>query len=870
MAVSTITISRGSGEYDEWSNSPSNWKDGIYDNGSIKIASQNSSYTGMHISLCTSSKDILATYYFPNGKTTALSTAFSGYTLVGNYLTIQDWDTYYEVLVPIVQHVSSCGAPTSVTLAYESAGPGASVRLSWSGATAGSANAIAGYQVYRANSATGTYTALTKVTTTSTSGSVNVSAPTTNGATYYYKVVTLGSVSGYDSGQSSSYATLTCEASACEPPSTVTVSASSVAPGAKVTLSWSGASAGTNNPIRGYQIYRSTESGDGPYNLLTTVSSTATSGSYTVTAPTTSEASYYYKVVTAGAYSGYHSEQSYDYATVTCNFETATAPTSVTLAATNAAPGAMVELRWDKATAGTNNAIVGYEVYQADSPNGEYVLLTTVTTPDTSGSTNVNAPTTNLESYYFKVKTLASLDGTDSDLSGVYATLTCTYSTPSAPTITVNDATYVYVLPGSTVLLEWSGAIGGANNPVTGYSIYRDDVALVTGLEATVDSYEVTANDTAGNSYSFTVVAEGSFSSSAPSVAVTVYSYTDPTAPTKVTVSDSAPSAGSRVTLSWSGAAAGGYNHITGYRVHRATDANGNYSVVTTVVSTSDADSCFVDAPPVVGYSYYYRVETIGSYSLSGRSSEYAAVTSIEATAPDEDINVYIKPKPPRARRKMVFGEYDTDYDGPWTLCEWTFSEPEAQTNYVEVPGRAAGPLDLSTYLTGGDPRYGSRELTARFECSEGTRLEREELIFHMVNRLHGQRVDIVLPDDDTRYIMGRLHVTKEYNNLAHASISVSAVCDPWRYSKQSTRVEMQAIEVSREFVLSNAGRRILVPTVAVSGYNARVHLTCGDNTWTLTPGEYRLPELALRSGNTLLSCYGSGVITFTYQEAVL
>lgn len=659
---------------------------------------------------------------------------------------------------------------------------------------------------------------------------------------------------------------------ACEPPQTVEVSAENAAPGTSVKLSWSDASAGSYyNPITGYWIYRATEL-DGTYTKWQKIDSTATSGSYTVKPPTVNGVTYYYKVQTLGAEEGYDSEISLDFAALTCDYASVGAPTVVSLAATNAAPGAAVVLTWDKATEGTNNPIKGYQVWRATSANGVYDPLgDPIETTEISGSLTVYTPETNLATYFYKVQTLGELENCDSDLSAVYATLTCTYSMPSAPTtVTVDDATSVYVLPQSRVVLQWSDASAGANNPVTGYGIYRDGVAIRTGLAVTVNSYEVESNATAGKSYSFTVVAEGRFSDSAPSLAVVVYSYTDPTPPTTVTVSESMSPVGSRVSLSWGGASAGGYNNITGYRICRASAADGDYKPVLTVVSTSDSDTCFVDASPVVGYSYYYKVETIGSYSVSDPSDVYAVVTSIEASVSDEDINVYIKPKPPRARRKMVFGEYDTDYDGPWTLCEWALSEPEAQTNYVEVPGRAAGPLDLSAYLTGGDPRYGSRELSARFECSEGTRLEREGLISLMVNQLHGQRVDIVLPDDDTRYITGRLHVTKEYNDPAHASVSVSAVCDPWRYNKWETAISLYVIDPVQEFVLPNTGRRILVPTVKVSGYGALVHLTCGGHTWTLSSGEYRLPELSLRHGNTLLSCYGSGVITFTYREAVL
>lgn len=658
--------------------------------------------------------------------------------------------------------------------------------------------------------------------------------------------------------------------STCGAPSQVSVSAESAAPGAKVTLSWSGASAGENNAITGYQIYRSTSSSDGPYTLLNTVSSTATSGSTTVTAPTTDGATYYYKVLTVGAVSGYNSGQSSVYATLTCAFAGVTAPTTVKLVSTNASPGAGVTLSWSGATAGTNNPITGYRIYRADESE-VYTLLETVSTSATSGSVTVYAPTTNLASYYYRVATLGTLSGYDSELSSASATLTCNYAAPSAPSeVTANGEALTYALPGASVTLKWSGAVDGVNNPITGYAIYRGSVLLTDSIPASASSYVVTSHETAGNAYTFRVVALGAYANSAQSDAVTIYSYTDPVAPTAIAVSSTEPAAGERVSLSWSGAQAGGYNSITGYRIYRSSSATGTYARIGEVTSTAAAASCFVNAPPNVGESYYFKVEAVGEYSTSGLSSAYVELTTASASSSDDGaFDAIIKPDPQRARRGLLLGDYDTAADD-WTLCELEFSEPETQTNYVEVPGRAAGPLDLSTQLTDGDPRYNSRKLTARLECSEGTRPHRLALISIMVNQLHGRRVDIVLPDDQTRYVTGRLHLQLEYCDEAHASISISAECEPWRYNKQLTCFEISAVDNTAEFVLWNNGRRVMIPDVKVSGYNARVYLTCGEKSWTLTAGAYRLPDLLLWRGATKLACSGSGNIQFTYREAIL
>lgn len=219
-------------------------------------------------------------------------------------------------------------------------------------------------------------------------------------------------------------------------------------------------------------------------------------------------------------------------------------------------------------------------------------------------------------------------------------------------------------------------------------------------------------------------------------------------------------------------------------------------------------------------------------------------------------------------RRKIIFGTYDTALYGPWTLSSWSFPEPDYQSNLVTVPGRD-GPLDLSTALTG-TPRYGSRTLTATLECSEGTRVDRLILVHDIINRLDGLRMDIVLPDDPTRYVTGRVSVKMNYCDAVHASVTVTAVCDPWKFNKLETVAELTVTTEKRVAALSNTGRRTVIPDVIVSGEGASVSLSCDSGSWNLNTGSYRLLDLRLEPGLMLLTYSGSGEITISYREAVL
>ena len=213
-------------------------------------------------------------------------------------------------------------------------------------------------------------------------------------------------------------------------------------------------------------------------------------------------------------------------------------------------------------------------------------------------------------------------------------------------------------------------------------------------------------------------------------------------------------------------------------------------------------------------------------------------------------------------KRKIIFGSYDTAAMG-WTLASWTLSAPEMQTNLVEVPGRRKGPLDLSTALTDGEPVYGSRELVANLECSEGTRLNREATIDTMANWLDGGTMNITLPDDAGHYLTGRVHV-------AHAAVTVSAVCEPWRYAAAEKTITLTATMDAQTATLTNAGRLSLVPLLVVAGDAAEVNLVRGTASWALAAGTYALPDLLLTQGDHQITYSGTGTLTFTWREGVL
>lgn len=218
-------------------------------------------------------------------------------------------------------------------------------------------------------------------------------------------------------------------------------------------------------------------------------------------------------------------------------------------------------------------------------------------------------------------------------------------------------------------------------------------------------------------------------------------------------------------------------------------------------------------------------------------------------------------------KRGIILGGYDTAARG-WTLTSWQLSAAHRKENLVDKPG-GHGFLDLSTVLTDGEPVYEARTLEAVLEISQGDRLSREAEIDNMVNGLDGWTVQIVLPDRPLQYLVGSVHVERLYNDPAHASVAVTATCDPWRYNDTETEINLVSTTNAQTVDIVNPGRLSVVPLLEITGGD--VTLTFGESVWTLSAGRYKLPDFRLPQGTHKLTYSGrAGQIRLTFREGVL
>lgn len=219
-------------------------------------------------------------------------------------------------------------------------------------------------------------------------------------------------------------------------------------------------------------------------------------------------------------------------------------------------------------------------------------------------------------------------------------------------------------------------------------------------------------------------------------------------------------------------------------------------------------------------------------------------------------------------KRRIIIGDYDTAESG-WTLSAWNFSPARHKENLVDRVG-GDGAWDMSTVLSDGIPRYQVRTLTATLERSDGNRESREYEIRDMINTLDGQQWDIYLPDDVDRYVVGRVNVARNYSDLVHASVTITATCEPWKYNQYDTVQEITATSTAKTHYLYNGGRRAVVPILKVEGSSASVLLVYGSASRTLSAGTYQVPDLLLTPGTHEIKVSGSGMLRVTYREAVL
>jgi chitodextrinase len=374
------------------------------------------------------------------------------------------------------------------------------------------------------------------------------------------------------------------------PPSTPSgLNATASTTQARVTLTWN---ASTDNVgVTGYTIYRNGSA------LATVSGSTQTYNDDSVA----SLATYSYTVDAFDA-AGNHSAQSTAAIVTTPDTTPPSVPTGLTA---NPVSSGEIDLGWNASS--DNVGVTGYTVYR----NGS--LLTTVAASPTSFADMTVGPST---TYTYTVGAFDAAGNHSAQSSGV------TVTTPGAPdTQPPTVPTGVAAKAGAVGEVDVSWLASTDNVAVTGYTVYRDGVALGTVSGATLTYADKTA--LGSTTYSYTVDAfdaAANHSSQSLPATITTPDWSPPTTPTGLTAT---VINNGEIDLSWS--ASTDNVGVTGYTVYRNGAAIG---------TTGGATLTYADTTVGHGFTYSYTVDAFDAAGNHSPRSAPASATTVDDIAP--------------------------------------------------------------------------------------------------------------------------------------------------------------------------------------------------------------------------------------------
>lgn len=302
-------------------------------------------------------------------------------------------------------------------------------------------------------------------------------------------------------------------------------------------------------------------------------------------------------------------------------------PTSLTISNTS---GQTASLNWTAASLSYTTGTIQYKIYQNDTEIKTVSAPPYTLTEDVASTFGTDPVTLTVQAVGTGLSNTYSGDELRSDhTNSVTFTYVVPYTAPGEPTnLNVNGISPAYIKQGQIFTLSWDAASDGNNNPVKSYTIFRDGTQVKTGVTGTSWS-EATAHSTAGSYYTYTVQAIGEHLSSDVSDSLVVYSYSDPSVPTGLTINngiDTYVLSDNNATLKWNAASDGSYNSVTGYIIYQD-------GVEFRTITDITAD---VPANTTAGSKYTYSVATKGVRSNSEKTTGVIAYTYAHPEAPAE------------------------------------------------------------------------------------------------------------------------------------------------------------------------------------------------------------------------------------------
>ena len=391
-----------------------------------------------------------------------------------NYISFTGRNDLTKVVLNITwaSRTTNAGAPTSCSLNQTLAE--GNVMLSWSGAKAGTNNAISGYEIQYSdstnNSTWGSWTALSVISSSATNGSLSVSPPSTRGNFRRFRIRTRGTA-GSDYYSSWKVSSNTVRKNTLPSAPTTAIASPEIHSNEPITLIWSGAAGGTS-AIKGYRISRRTSTDNSTWSEwqeLATINLNASSGSYNPAVTNVSGTYTQFSIRTIDVLGAISSEKISN--SIYCNITSCGEPNVFSLSSTVAEGN--LTLTWSGASAGAGNAIIGYEIEYSDSSDGSiwgsWTLLKTISSSSTGGSTSASPPVTRGDYRRFRIRTLGTAGSSYYSNWKNSANSVRKNILPTPPS-TFTASPILYETPSVTI--SWSGSIPGTSQ-IKHYVIQR-------------------------------------------------------------------------------------------------------------------------------------------------------------------------------------------------------------------------------------------------------------------------------------------------------------------------------------------------------------------------------------------------------------
>lgn len=208
----------------------------------------------------------------------------------------------------------------------------------------------------------------------------------------------------------------------------------------------------------------------------------------------------------------------------------------------------------------------------------------------------------------------------------------------------------------------------------------------------------------------------------------------------------------------------------------------------------------------------------------------------------------------------IKFNDIHSYYDLGLILSKCEIEPASPKTNYIEIPC-ADGSIDLSE--ANGEIKYNNRNVKFTFSVINENF---EEKKMEICNLLNGVKCKITLDKDADFYFLGRCTVGEHKKEKKVGNITISAVCNPYKY-RQNETIRTYNLDGEEKTITIENGRKSVVPVIE---NEQNLQITFENKIINLKAGKNMSPNLILKFGMNTIKLLGNGEVKLTYQEGEL